>query len=59
MATMHTARPRRRSDPALLPSVVVRDELRTGTLSELCVVPGLRGENFCTNAVDRRLQGAR
>ena len=27
---------------ALLPSVVVRDELRTGTLSELCVVPGLR-----------------
>ncbi len=40
---------------ALLPSVVVRDELRTGTLSELCVVPGLR-ENFYAITVDRQFE---
>jgi LysR family transcriptional activator of nhaA len=38
---------------ALVPSVVVRDELRSGTLSELCVVPGLL-ETFYAITVDRR-----
>lgn len=40
---------------ALVPSVVVRDELRSGLLSELCVVPGLL-ETFYAITVDRRFQ---
>jgi len=40
---------------ALVPSVVVRDELRTGALSELCVVPGLL-ESFYAITVDRQFQ---
>lgn len=40
---------------ALVPSVVVRDELRSGTLSELCVVPGLL-ETFYAITVARRFQ---
>jgi LysR family transcriptional regulator, transcriptional activator of nhaA len=38
---------------ALLPSVVVRDELRAGTLEEYCLVPGLY-ENFYAITVERR-----
>jgi LysR family transcriptional activator of nhaA len=40
---------------ALVPSVVVRDELRSGILRELCVVPGLL-ETFYAITVDRRFQ---
>ncbi len=40
---------------ALVPSVVVRDELRTGVLTELCVVPGLV-ETFHAITVDRQFQ---
>lgn len=38
---------------ALIPSVVVRDELRSGALRELCVVPGLF-ETFYAVTVQRR-----
>ncbi|MBS2020145.1 MAG: LysR family transcriptional regulator [Deltaproteobacteria bacterium] len=38
---------------ALLPSVVVRDELRASALHELCVVPGLH-ENFYAITLQRR-----
>ena len=41
--------------PALLPSVVVRDELRRGQLSERCVVPSLF-ETFYAITVERRYQ---
>lgn len=40
---------------ALLPSVVVRDELRSGALREHCVVPGLF-ERFYSITVDRHYQ---
>jgi LysR family transcriptional activator of nhaA len=40
---------------ALLPSVVVRDELRSGTLREHCVVPDLF-ETFYAITVERRFQ---
>ncbi len=40
---------------ALLPSVVVRDELRDGRLQEYCVVPNLY-ENFYAITVKRRYQ---
>jgi len=40
---------------ALLPSVVVRDELRDGRLQEYCVVPGLY-ENFYAITVRRQYQ---
>ena len=40
---------------ALLPSVVVRDELRSGVLEELCVVPGLF-ETFYAITVERQYQ---
>lgn len=40
---------------ALLPSVVVRDEIRNGTLREHCVVPGLF-ETFYAITMDRRFQ---
>jgi LysR family transcriptional activator of nhaA len=40
---------------ALVPSVVVRDELRSGLLRELCVVPGLL-ETFYAITVDRQYQ---
>lgn len=40
---------------ALLPSVVVRDELRSGVLKELCVVPGLF-ETFYAVTVERQYQ---
>ena len=40
---------------ALLPSVVVRDELRSGVLAELCVVPSLF-EAFYAVTVDREYQ---
>lgn len=40
---------------ALVPSVVVRDELRSGVLSELCVVPGLF-ETFHAITVERQFQ---
>ncbi len=40
---------------ALLPSVVVRDELRDGRLHEYCAVPGLY-ENFYAITVKRRYQ---
>lgn len=40
---------------ALLPSVVVRDELRGGVLQEYCVVPGL-SENFYAITVERQYQ---
>jgi LysR family transcriptional activator of nhaA len=40
---------------ALLPSVVVRDELRSGVLQEYCVVPGLY-ENFYAVTVERQYQ---
>ena len=40
---------------ALLPSVVVRDELRAGRLEELCVVPGLE-EAFYAVTVARHFQ---
>lgn len=40
---------------ALLPSVVVRDELRGGLLRELCVVPGLF-ESFYSITVERHFQ---
>lgn len=40
---------------ALLPSVVVRDELRSGILREHCVVPGLL-ETFYAITVDRQFQ---
>lgn len=40
---------------ALLPSVVVRDELRTGQLEELCRVPGLE-ESFYALTVSRHFQ---
>ncbi len=40
---------------ALVPTVVVRDELRSGALSELCVVPGLF-ETFYAITVDRQFQ---
>ncbi|MBS0659979.1 MAG: LysR family transcriptional regulator [Verrucomicrobia bacterium] len=36
---------------ALVPSVVVRDELRAGTLHEQCVVPGLWESFYATTAV--------
>lgn len=38
---------------ALVPSVVVRDELRSGVLSQLCVVPGLH-ETFYAITIDRQ-----
>lgn len=38
---------------ALLPSVVVRDELRLGSLHEYCVVPGLV-ENFYAITIERQ-----
>ncbi len=41
--------------PAVLPSVVVRDELRSGVLAEYCVVPGLV-ETFYAITVERRYQ---
>ncbi len=40
---------------AVLPSVVVRDELRAGLLAEHCVVPGVV-ENFYAITVERRYQ---
>ena len=40
---------------ALVPSVVIRDELQSGALSELCVVPGLR-ETFYAITVDRQFE---
>ncbi len=40
---------------ALLPSVVVRDELEAGVLQECCVVPSLY-ENFYAITVERRYQ---
>lgn len=40
---------------ALLPSVVVRDELSSGALQEHCVVPGLY-ESFYAITVERRFQ---
>lgn len=40
---------------ALLPTVVVRDELRSGVLAELCVVPDLL-ETFHAITVDRQFQ---
>ncbi|CAN5907998.1 LysR family transcriptional regulator [soil metagenome] len=40
---------------ALVPSVVVRDELREGVLHEQCVVPGLF-ENFYAITAERRFQ---
>ena len=40
---------------ALAPSVVVRDELRSGILREYCVVPGLL-ESFYAITVDRSFQ---
>lgn len=40
---------------ALLPSVVVRDELQSGILQDHCVVPGLY-ENFYAITVDRHFQ---
>lgn len=40
---------------ALLPTVVVRDELRSGVLREHCVVPGLF-ESFYAITVDRQYQ---
>jgi LysR family transcriptional activator of nhaA len=40
---------------ALLPAVVVRDEIRSGLLRELCVVPGLF-ETFYAITVDRHYQ---
>jgi LysR family transcriptional activator of nhaA len=40
---------------ALLPSVVVRDELRGGVLQEYCVVPSLY-ENFYAITVERQFQ---
>lgn len=40
---------------ALVPSVVVRDELRSGLLQEYCVVPGLY-ENFYAVTVERQYQ---
>lgn len=40
---------------AVLPSVVVRDELRAGVLAEHCVVPGVV-ENFYAITVERRYQ---
>ena len=40
---------------ALIPSVVVREELRSGALRELCVVPGLF-ESFYAVTVERRYQ---
>ena len=40
---------------ALLPSVVVRDELQAGTLEEYCVVPDLH-ETFYGITVDRKYQ---
>lgn len=40
---------------ALLPSVVVRDELRSGILQEHCLVPGLL-EKFYAITVERRFQ---
>lgn len=43
---------------ALLPRVVVRDELRAGLLREYCVVPGLF-ENFYAITVERHFQHPR
>ena len=40
---------------ALLPSVVVRDEIKSGALAELCVVPGLF-ETFYAITVERHFQ---
>ena len=40
---------------ALVPSVVVRDELQSGAIAELCVVPGLF-ETFYAITVDRQFQ---
>lgn len=40
---------------AVVPSVVVRDELREGQLHELCVVPGVF-ETFYAITVERRFQ---
>jgi len=40
---------------ALVPSIVVRDELRDGVLHEHCVVPGL-SESFYAITVERRFQ---
>ena len=40
---------------ALLPSVVVRDELHSGALHEYCIVPGLY-ETFYAVTVERRYQ---
>ena len=53
---MATLRLLARDAPALtlLPTVVVRDELRTGLLAELAVVPGLY-ESFYAVTVDRQL----
>lgn len=41
--------------PALVPSVVVRDELREGTLQELCVVADV-AETFYAITIERRFQ---
>ena len=40
---------------ALVPSVVVRDELREGIVHELCVVPDI-AETFYAITLDRRFQ---
>ena len=40
---------------ALLPTVVVQDELRSGTLQEYCVVPQLH-ENFDAITVQRHFE---
>ncbi|MFT5358069.1 MAG: LysR family transcriptional activator of nhaA [Polyangiales bacterium] len=40
---------------AIVPSVVVRDELRTGVVHELCVVPGI-AENFYGITLARRFE---
>jgi len=39
----------------LVPSVVVRDELRDGLIHEVCTVPGL-AETFYATTVERRFQ---
>lgn len=54
MATMRLLA-RDTSAVALVPPVVVRDELRSGALRELCVVPGLF-ETFYAITVERQFQ---
>jgi LysR family transcriptional activator of nhaA len=54
MATMRLLA-RGTSSLALVPSVVVRDELREGVLHEHCVVPGLF-ESFYATTVERSFQ---